>query len=175
MEAYTGGLPSGLNVAPAGSAHSRVREARLSENERLSMQGTKMQKACFCAVVHRSRRGQPRFRCWHARRTRGRRSAPHWKDGGRARRRKSARKVADAAPALRLQARGAMRAFDGDARVAVSYLLSGARDRVVPAGWERRKWESKMRCASQYKWISVASPSEWTWGTSPGQNQVFIL
>ena len=32
-----------------------------------------------------------------------------------------------------------MRAFDGDAQVTVSKLLSGARDRVAPAGWERRK------------------------------------
>ena len=89
----------------------------------------------FCAAVRRSRRGQPRFRRRHARRARGRRGAPHWKDGDRARRRTSARKVADADPSPRQQVRGAMRAFDGDARDAVSELLSGARDRVVPMGW----------------------------------------
>ena len=46
-----------------------------------------------------------------------------------------------------------MCAFDRDARDAVSELLSGARDRVVPVAWEGRKCESKMRCANQYEGI----------------------
>ena len=45
------------------------------------------------------------------------------------------------------------RLVDKNPSRAVSELLSGARDRVVPAGWEGRKWESKMRCASQYEGI----------------------
>ena len=104
----------------------------------------------FWATARRNRRVQSRIRPRHACRTRRHRAAPRWKNGGGGRRRTSARKVANAAPSPRLQARGAMRAFDGDSRVVVSELLSGARNRVVPTVWEVKvRVEDAMRKSVQ--------------------------